>query len=167
MYVAGRLAVTQGARRFKGLTTSMALMFSLSLVLLTIATAGGHELHEADNATTSRTTTEDIGRHSTSKGFISDDARALFGINGTALGNGQLICPPTNLSGNYKTKTVTISLVGCYIDPFISLYTPQQRSVLTEHHDEQANCSAQVGIAGYLPPLAGTAVQLSIPVLYF
>ena len=104
-------------------------------------------------------TSNDPGVESMSS--VIQNALNAFGINDTEFRIGQLICPSTNLTSNYKRKTITIGMAGCVIDPLISQYTLEEREALRIHHDVgNLNCSTTVGLAGYLPPIPGIRLCL-------
>ena len=144
-----------------------AALFTLWLLLLLL---GFVSAHDDDNRNVEFTNTnpmmEDTGYYSEHgadlDATIVQNVLEAFGINDTEFRPGQLMCPPTNLTGMYKEKTITIGMAGCLIDPLISQYTSQQRKLLRMHHDaSEVNCSDTAGLAGYLPPIAGTVVEIT------
>ena len=131
-------------------------LFLLQLIYVAPHGSDNHRV-EFTNTTTMTEDTRDYGSHrSDLDTSIIQNILEAFGINDTEFRPGQLMCPPTNLSGGYKEKTITIGMAGCLIDPPISQYTSQQRALLKMHHDTGAvNCSDTAGLAGYIPPIAG------------
>lgn len=142
----------------------MKYILVLILLLLT-GIVRAHQLHDQratfasdQNATVTENLDEEIvGEHAgvEQNRIALQNALVAFGINDTELNSGQIICPPSNLSSDYKRTKVVIGVAGCLMDPLISQYTVKQRQILKAHDEEESNCSETVNLAGYLPPIAG------------
>lgn len=136
-------------------------MQQLGLVLLLftvqIARADESEHHVESAPVANMKTNSPMGSRS-----VIEQTLEEFGINDTEFRTGQILCPPSHLrnGSSYKRKRITIGLAGCFIDPLIAQYTPQQRKVLQEHDNGVKNCSASLDIAGYFPPIPGMFIPL-------
>ena len=141
-----------------------AALFTLWLLLLVLSYVAPHEDRhqhvEFIDTPLSTENTRDYGSHPSD--LVIQNVLKAFGINDTEFRTGQLMCPPTNLTGGYKEKTITIGMAGCLIDPLISQYTSRQRALLKMHYQDTGpvNCSATAGLAGYIPPIAGDIINM-------